>query len=173
MLFTIGFFLAVVYHICHMDDRGLHSSNVFGISGPVWRTWDILFAQWLLGRTFGEVLGAQHTLTMGKLTICHTYVLHCSDRGRQRKEATLLLFEQNSTHPRFIRNMRAGVSNAIFPAAAVAIFSQQNVPTLGAFNKTLAAIMLATLASKLVTEGKQGWPELWNRGGARALGERI
>lgn len=61
-LFSVGGLLAVVYHICHLDPRGLHTSRILGVTGPVWRSWDILFAQWLLGRTVGQVVGAQHPL---------------------------------------------------------------------------------------------------------------
>ena len=48
-----------------MHDEGLHRSEVFGISGPLWRTWDILCAQWLLARTFGHAVGARHWVTQG------------------------------------------------------------------------------------------------------------
>lgn len=64
-VFSLGFALASVYHICHMHDEGLHRSEVFGISGPLWRTWDILCAQWLLARTFGHAVGARHWATQG------------------------------------------------------------------------------------------------------------
>lgn len=65
VVFSVGFLLACVYHICHMAEEGLVASSVLGISGPVWRSLDILFAQWLLGRTFGHALGASHKLTAG------------------------------------------------------------------------------------------------------------
>ena len=64
-VFSLGFALASVYHICHLHDEGLQRSEVFGISGPLWRTWDILCAQWLLARTFGHAVGARHWATQG------------------------------------------------------------------------------------------------------------
>lgn len=68
-VFSLGFALASVYHICHMHDEGLHKSEVFGISGPLWRTWDILCAQWLLARTFGHAVGARHWVTQGESSL--------------------------------------------------------------------------------------------------------
>ncbi|DBB06986.1 TPA: hypothetical protein ACH3X1_011578 [Trebouxia sp. C0004] len=62
-LFSLGFVLAVVYHICHMAVDGLQSSTILGISGPLWRTFDIICAQWLLARTFGHAVGASHWVT--------------------------------------------------------------------------------------------------------------
>ena len=67
-LFFSGFSVAWLYHWCHMDPGGLKSSSVLGISGPVWRTVDIVYAQWLLGRTFGHLVGAQHRITLGEPT---------------------------------------------------------------------------------------------------------
>ena len=67
VLFSLGFVLATVYHICHMHEEGLQSAELFGISGPLWRTWDIICAQWLLARTFGHVVGARHWVTQGTL----------------------------------------------------------------------------------------------------------
>lgn len=62
-LFSLGFILAVVYHICHMNVDGLQSSTILGISGPLWRTFDIICAQWLLARTFGHAVDATHWVT--------------------------------------------------------------------------------------------------------------
>lgn len=62
-LFSLGFVLAVIYHICHMNVDGLQSSTILGISGPLWRTFDIICAQWLLARTFGHAVGASHWVT--------------------------------------------------------------------------------------------------------------
>ncbi|KAL0019556.1 hypothetical protein WJX79_000427 [Trebouxia sp. C0005] len=62
-LFSLGFVLAVVYHICHMNVDGLQSSTILGISGSLWRTFDIICAQWLLARTFGHAVGASHWVT--------------------------------------------------------------------------------------------------------------
>lgn len=72
-LFSVGGLLAVVYHICHLDPRGLHTSRILGVTGPVWRSWDILFAQWLLGRTVGQVVGAQHPLIICELGLAHIH----------------------------------------------------------------------------------------------------
>ena len=66
-LFSLGFALASLYHICHMHEAGLQESSLLGISGPVWRTFDILCAQWLLGRTFSHAIGASHWVTRGML----------------------------------------------------------------------------------------------------------
>jgi len=68
-LFSLGFVLAVVYHICHMNVDGLQSSTILGISGPLWRTFDIICAQWLLARTFGHAVGASHWVTQGRLPL--------------------------------------------------------------------------------------------------------
>jgi len=76
-LFSLGFVLAVVYHICHMNVDGLQSSTILGISGPLWRTFDIICAQWLLARTFGHAVGASHWVTQGRLPLfLHIQNLH-------------------------------------------------------------------------------------------------
>lgn len=62
--FTLGFLLACAYHVAQMDPSGLPSAVVAGVPGPVWRTWDILCAQWLLGRSFGHAVGASHAVTI-------------------------------------------------------------------------------------------------------------
>lgn len=64
-VFSLGFALATFYHLCHMHVDGLQSAALFGISGPLWRTWDIVCAQWLLARTFGHAVGARHWVTQG------------------------------------------------------------------------------------------------------------
>ena len=64
-VFTLGFALASLYHICHMHEAGLSESSLLGVSGLVWRTFDILCAQWLLGRTFSHAIGASHWVTHG------------------------------------------------------------------------------------------------------------
>ena len=66
VLFSLGFGLAAIYHVCHMHEEGLQSSRFFGISGPLWRTADIIVAQWMLARTFGHAVGASHWVTKGK-----------------------------------------------------------------------------------------------------------
>lgn len=68
-VFSLGFALATAYHVCHMHEEGLQSAALFGISGPLWRTWDIICAQWLLARTFGHAVGARHWVTQGNLTL--------------------------------------------------------------------------------------------------------
>jgi hypothetical protein len=55
--FGLGFLLAVIYHVAHLD--GLEESSVFGVSGSLWRSLDILVAQSLLARTLGHALGAR------------------------------------------------------------------------------------------------------------------
>lgn len=64
-LYGIGFLLACVYHVCHMDEAGLIASRVLGVSGPVWRSADVYMAQWLLGRMWGHALKASHPITSG------------------------------------------------------------------------------------------------------------
>ncbi|BDA49895.1 hypothetical protein COCOBI_15-0230 [Coccomyxa sp. Obi] len=65
VILFIGFFLACIYHVCHMAPEGLVASKVLGVSGPVWRSLDVLFAQWLLGRTFGHAVAATHSVPVG------------------------------------------------------------------------------------------------------------
>ena len=64
-LYGIGFLLACIYHVCHMDEAGLIASSVFGISGPIWRSADVYMAQWLLSRMWGHALKASHPVTSG------------------------------------------------------------------------------------------------------------
>ena len=52
-----------------MNVDGLQSSTILGISGPLWRTFDIICAQWLLARTFGHAVGASHWVTHGTLPL--------------------------------------------------------------------------------------------------------
>jgi len=52
-----------------MNVDGLQSSTILGISGPLWRTFDIICAQWLLARTFGHAVGASHWVTQGRLPL--------------------------------------------------------------------------------------------------------
>ena len=59
MLFSIGFTLATIYHAAHMHSQGLERSSILGVAGPMWRTLDVLCAQWLLGRTWGHAIGAR------------------------------------------------------------------------------------------------------------------
>ncbi|KDD72393.1 hypothetical protein H632_c3403p0 [Helicosporidium sp. ATCC 50920] len=57
--FSLGWFLAVMYHIAHMHPGGLASSQVLGLGGAAWRTLDIVSAQSLLARTIGHALGGR------------------------------------------------------------------------------------------------------------------
>lgn len=71
----------------------------------------------------------------------------------------------------FKQGWLVGLANGVFPGVVLAIFSQRDEATLGSFSKSLAVIMLATLASKFFLEGDKGWPHLATAGGARTLGE--
>ena len=64
-LYGMGFLLACIYHMCHMDEAGLMASRVMGLSGPFWRSADVYMAQWLLGRMWGHALKASHPVTAG------------------------------------------------------------------------------------------------------------
>lgn len=57
LAFGIGFALAVIYHVVHMMPGGIAEASLWGVSGATWRTLDILWAQGLLARTFGHVVG--------------------------------------------------------------------------------------------------------------------
>lgn len=61
--YSLGFFLAVVYHLAHIE--GLENSNLLGIPGSLWRSLDILCAQTLLSRTLGHAVGAHTSLVSG------------------------------------------------------------------------------------------------------------
>lgn len=67
VIFGVGFALALVYHAFQMDPGGLTKSHFLGVGGPTWRTLDVLWAQWLLARTFGHAIGASHLATQGTL----------------------------------------------------------------------------------------------------------
>ena len=56
-----------------MHEEGLQSSTFWGISGPLWRTGDIIVAQWMLARTFGHAVGASHWVTKGKHMLLATH----------------------------------------------------------------------------------------------------
>ena len=64
-LYGLGFLLACIYHVCHMDEAGLIASRVMGFSGPFWRSADVYMAQWLLARMWGHALKASHPVTSG------------------------------------------------------------------------------------------------------------
>ena len=64
-LYGLGFLLACIYHVCHMDEAGLIASRVMGLLGPFWRSADVYMAQWLLGRMWGHALKASHPVTAG------------------------------------------------------------------------------------------------------------
>ncbi|KAG7675003.1 hypothetical protein Ndes2526B_g07852 [Nannochloris sp. 'desiccata'] len=58
VLFTLGFLLAILYHIAHLG--GLENTSLFNLPGSLWRSLDILCAQTVLSRTLGHAVGA-HT----------------------------------------------------------------------------------------------------------------
>lgn len=64
VLYTIGFLLATLYHLCHMDSVGLEHSSLLGVPGPVWRRWDIASAMMCLARVWGIALGACQQVTL-------------------------------------------------------------------------------------------------------------
>jgi hypothetical protein len=57
-LFSLGFLLAVLYHIAHLG--GLENTTLLNLPGSLWRSLDILCAQTVLSRTLGHAVGA-HT----------------------------------------------------------------------------------------------------------------
>ena len=63
VIFGGGFLLASFYHYCHLS--GLAFSQLFGITGHRWRSLDVTFANFCLGRTFGHALGARHPVSVG------------------------------------------------------------------------------------------------------------
>ncbi|KAL3151016.1 hypothetical protein ABBQ38_012887 [Trebouxia sp. C0009 RCD-2024] len=127
-VFSLGFALAIFYHVCHMHVDGLQGAALFGISGPLWRTWDIICAQWLLARTFGHVVGARHWLTQV-------------------------------------------ITNTVFPAVCLYYFwtASEALPMKNIMH-TLVAVMLTTLAAKLLVEGVHTLPKYCRRRGTTTLG---
>ncbi len=69
VFFSVGFALACVYHLCHAHPDGLAATAFLGVSGAHWRTFDVLCCQWLLGRTIGHALGAEHPVLFGKFPV--------------------------------------------------------------------------------------------------------
>ena len=63
VIFGGGFLLACFYHYCHLS--GLASSQLFGVTGHRWRSLDVTFANFCLGRTFAHALGARHPVSVG------------------------------------------------------------------------------------------------------------
>ena len=59
-IFGLGFFLAIVYHLAHIE--GLENSTLLGLPGSLWRSLDILCAQTLLSRTLGHAVHAHTSL---------------------------------------------------------------------------------------------------------------
>jgi len=57
-LFSLGFLLAILYHIAHLG--GLENTTLLNLPGSLWRSLDILCAQTVLSRTLGHAVGA-HT----------------------------------------------------------------------------------------------------------------
>lgn len=64
----MGFVVAFLYHYCHMHDDGLEASELWGVTGPSWRTLDIIVATFCLARTAGHALGASHPATLGSFS---------------------------------------------------------------------------------------------------------
>eukprot|EP00193_Tetraselmis_chui_P018728 CAMPEP_0177774958 /NCGR_PEP_ID=MMETSP0491_2-20121128/13818_1 /TAXON_ID=63592 /ORGANISM="Tetraselmis chuii, Strain PLY429" /LENGTH=203 /DNA_ID=CAMNT_0019293439 /DNA_START=91 /DNA_END=702 /DNA_ORIENTATION=+ len=62
---AVAFAVACCYHACHVDPRGFVQSDFLGLPSYTWRTVDILCAQFLLGRTFGQAIGAKGALLQG------------------------------------------------------------------------------------------------------------
>jgi hypothetical protein len=67
-IYTLGFFLALIYHVCHMHRQGIANAVWLGIDGPTWRTLDILCCQLMLARTVGHACGDDHPVIHGKST---------------------------------------------------------------------------------------------------------
>jgi hypothetical protein len=63
---AVAFAVACCYHACHVDPRGFVQSDFLGLPSYTWRTVDILCAQFLLGRTFGQAIGAKGALLQGQ-----------------------------------------------------------------------------------------------------------
>ncbi|KAL6761700.1 hypothetical protein V8C86DRAFT_2530545 [Haematococcus lacustris] len=62
-LYFGGFLVAVIYHAIHMGaHQGMDVVTFAGFTGAAWRTVDIVFANLLLARTLGHVLGVSHPL---------------------------------------------------------------------------------------------------------------
>lgn len=57
--FGLGFALATIYHVAHMMPGGIGAATLLGVPGTTWRTLDILWAQALLARALGHVLGVR------------------------------------------------------------------------------------------------------------------
>eukprot|EP00873_Tetraselmis_striata_P004781 jgi/Tetstr1/425045/TSEL_015510.t1 len=62
---VVAFTVACCYHACHVDPRGFVASQFLGLPSGTWRTVDILCAHFLLGRTFGQAVGAKGALISG------------------------------------------------------------------------------------------------------------
>lgn len=190
-VFSLGFALASVYHVCHMHDEGLHKSEVFGISGPLWRTWDILCAQWLLARTFGHAVGARHWVTQGdhffmrfSMYFAHTrfwqHRLSQNTTSRNLSPPLLqTLSTANMTHAHHVeRNTLtaavqcAVITNTVFPAVCLYYFwTASGALPMRIIMHTLVAVMLTTLAAKLLVEGVHTLPKYCKTRGMTALGE--
>jgi hypothetical protein len=67
-VYSLGFFLALVYHICHMHSQGIANAMWLGIDGPTWRTLDILCCQLMLARTVGHACGDDHPMIHGEIS---------------------------------------------------------------------------------------------------------
>lgn len=59
-IFTVGFLLALVYHWCQLNPRGLANSTVLSLDGTLWRTLDVLCCPVMLTRTGGHIFGTSN-----------------------------------------------------------------------------------------------------------------
>ena len=188
-----------------MHDEGLQSAEVFGISGPLWRTWDIICAQWLLARTLGHAVGARHWLTQGDYSkfavlqlschfllvltphtplggsaclntvaveLCNTVdsiCVHC--------KPLVLHLSITKPHPMLRTTLpRCGacavITNTVFPAACLYYFwTASGALPMKTIMHTLVAVMLTTLAAKLLVEGVHTVPKYCKAKGTTTLGE--
>lgn len=52
-----------------MHGDGLEASEFWGVTGPSWRTLDIIVATFCLARTASHAVGASHPATLGTLIV--------------------------------------------------------------------------------------------------------
>jgi hypothetical protein len=70
-LFSLGFLLAIFYHIAHLG--GLENATLLNLPGSLWRSLDILCAQTVLSRTLGAAIGAHTSF----VTLIYNSVFPC------------------------------------------------------------------------------------------------
>ena len=135
------------------DLPSTQASGALGLTGPAWRTLDITFAQWLLARTFGHIVGAQHPATLGEQHSCSsTQAWHNSVTSRSS----------------------AGMSNAFYALCILGCFTVAEAPTLGGLGLWLLVTLVGIVAVKLVVEGPSTFPKcLHSWAGLRCLGKHL